>query len=206
MDLIDLFPRTIAVADLHSLTPDVIARAIDLIDLDSGGNPVSGDGEFTREQHLLDKALFREIRTEILVLCREFARSYSHIVDDIAICNSWGNVVSRGEAIRYHRHSNAYISGSFYLTGGSPLNIIDRDRENLFGFSPRLKPGHNPRALENFSISPRPGRIVLFPSGMVHSVLPSESPERRYSIAFNAIPTGRIGIPTGILELRPLRE
>ncbi len=43
MELVDLFPKTIAVAELQSLTPEVMAKAIELIDLASG-NEVPGDG------------------------------------------------------------------------------------------------------------------------------------------------------------------
>lgn len=201
MDLVDLFPKTIGVAELQSLTPDIMAKAIDLIDL-SSGNEVPDDGAFTNDQQFLNRAIFREVKQEILGLCREFAKAYSHIVDDIAICNSWGNVVGYGESIRYHKHSNAYISGSFYLSEGSPFNIMDRNRSELFGFSPALQPGDNYRAMESFTINPKPRRIILFPSGLMHCVLPSKAQEKRYSVAFNAIPVGRIGSPTSMLDIR----
>ena len=203
MEFVDLFPRTIAVGELQSLTPDIIARATELIDI-SSGNEVQADGGYTTDQQFLNRAIFREVKQEILGMCREFAKAYSHIVDDINICNSWGNVVGYGDSIRYHKHSNAYISGSFYLTDGSPFNITDRDRMDLFGFSPRLEKGDNYRAMESFTINPKPRRIILFPSGMMHCVLPSKDQAKRYSVAFNAVPVGRIGGPTGLLELRPV--
>jgi uncharacterized protein (TIGR02466 family) len=201
MELVDLFPKTIAVGELQSLTPGVITRAIELIDI-SSGNEVEGDGAYTNDQQFLNRAIFREVKQEILGMCREFAKAYSHIVDDIALCNSWGNVVGYGDSIRYHKHSNSYISGSFYLTDGSPFNIMDRDRSELFGFAPRIEKGDNYRAMESFTISPKPRRIILFPSGMMHCVLPSKNQARRYSVAFNAVPVGRIGVPTGLLDIR----
>lgn len=203
MELVDLFPRTIAVAELQSLTPDIIDKAIELIDLGSSGD-VPGDGAYTRDQQLLNRALFRDVKQEILGLCHEFAKAYSHVVDGLHICNSWGNVIGFGDTIRYHKHSNAYISGSFYLSEGSGFNITDRDRAELFGFAPRVHKEDNYRALESFTIPPKPRRIILFPSGMMHSVLPSQTQARRYSIAFNVIPIGKIGSPTGLMEIRPV--
>jgi uncharacterized protein (TIGR02466 family) len=201
MELVDLFPKTIAVADLTTLTPDLIAKAIDHIDLTSG-NPVAGDGGFTSDQQLLERVMFREVKQEILALCREFANAYSHIIEDIHICNSWGNVVRQGDTIRMHRHSNSYISGSFYLTDGSPFNIVDAERTSLFGgFLPELRQDGNFRSMESFNISPKPGRIILFPASLMHSVLVGKSTQPRYSIAFNAIPTGRFGPPTGRIEI-----
>jgi len=201
LDLVDLFPKTVGVAQLATLTPEVIAKAKELIDI-GASFPMPGDGGFTTEQQLLNKSIFREVKQEILTLCREFAAAYSHIVDDVAICNSWGNILNHGDAIRYHRHSNAYISGSFYLTEGTPFNIINDDAQTLFGFSPALRANDNYRAMESFNINPKPGRIVLFPSNLRHTVMPSQSREPRYSIAFNVVPVGRLGGVTNILHIR----
>lgn len=201
MELVDLFPKTIAVADLKTLTPDLIAKAIDHIALTSD-NPVAGDGGFTSDQQLLERVMFREVKQEILGLCREFANAYSHLIEDIQICNSWGNVVRQNDTIRLHRHSNSYISGSFYLTDGSPFNIVDAERTNLFGgFLPECRQDGNFRSMESFNITPRPGRIILFPASLMHCVLVSKSAEPRYSIAFNAIPVGRFGPSTGRIEI-----
>lgn len=205
MELLDLFPKTIAVAELKTLTPDVIARAIDHIALTSG-NPVAGDGGFTSDQQLLERVLFRDVKQELLALCREYAAAWSHAVDDVHICNSWGNQLRHGDTIRLHRHSNAYISGSLYLTDGSAFHIVDIDRSSLFGgFLPECRPDGHFRALESFTINPKPGRVILFPASLMHAVLESKSAAPRYSIAFNAIPVGRFGPPTGRIEIpRPV--
>lgn len=201
MDLVDIFPATIAVADLKTLTPDIIAKAREILDRDSH-TAVPGDGAYTSDQQLLNQALFRDVKQEIIGLCREFAKAHSHRVDNIAICNSWGNVVAQGENIHYHLHNNAYISGSFYLSDGSPFNILNQHHSHLFGFVPARIPGDNYRNMESFTIKPRPGRIILFPSNLMHCVLPSQSPARRYSIAFNAIPVGKIGSTSSLMNIK----
>jgi len=200
MHLVDLFPMTIAVSELKTLTPEVIGKAIEMIDI-SASVEIKGDGGFTREQQLLNKAVFREVKAEILGMCREFAAAYSHLVEDVGICNSWGNVIGKNDSIHYHRHSNAYISGSFYLTEGSSFNIYNENSQTLFGFQPALKPGENYRSMESFNIDPKPGRIILFPSNLRHCVLSSNNTARRYSIAFNAVPIGRLGAATNILNI-----
>ncbi|MES2605754.1 MAG: putative 2OG-Fe(II) oxygenase [Pseudomonadota bacterium] len=202
MDLVDIFPATIGVTDLKSLTPALMASARALIDADCSGNPVAGDGSFTREQQLLNRDLFAPVKQEILGLCRDFSTAHSHQIDDLAICNSWGNVVRQGENIRYHQHNNAYISGSFYLSDGSPFNILNQHHGNLFNFAPAKVPGPNYRAMDSFTINPKPGRLVLFPANLMHCVLPSQSIALRYSIAFNVIPLGKIGTATSLMEIR----
>jgi uncharacterized protein (TIGR02466 family) len=203
MEFVDLFPKTIGVGELKSLTPEIISQAKLLIDK-SCAVEIAGDGGYTANQQLLNEPLFASIKLEILSCCREFANAYSHIVEDFHICNSWGNVVNFGDNIHYHKHSNAYISGSFYLTEGSSFNILNSGFRELFGFAPALTPGDNYRALESFTIKPKVSRITMFPSGMMHCVLPSTSHDKRYSIAFNVIPIGKIGTPTGLMEIRPV--
>ncbi len=202
MKIVDIFPKAIGVAQLESLTPDVIKEAIEFIETDGRHVDLESDGAYTREQNLLNKLFFKEVKQEILNNCMEFSQAHSHLVDKLDICNSWGNIIERGQSIRFHRHSNSYISGSFYLTDGSPFNILNTMNENLFGIMPEMEKNHdNYRSFESFSINPIPGRLIIFPSGLHHQVLPSDSIESRYSIAFNAIPIGKIGIPTNYIQL-----
>lgn len=202
MDFVDIFPATIAVAQLKTLDAVLMQAGRELIDRDLASNTVNGDGSFTNNQQLLEAPLFGELKQEILALCREFAKAHSHRIEDVALCNSWGNVVQRGETIRYHRHSNAYICGSFYLSEGSRFNILNQHHGNLFNFSPALVPGDNYRAMESFSVPPKPGRLILFPANLMHCVLPSQSDAPRYSVAFNTLPTGSFGVPTSLMKLR----
>lgn len=204
LKVVDLFPKAIGVAQLESLTAGLMEQAIELIEI---GNNVSKANQarssYTQEQQILEGEIFRDVKAEILVLCREFSKAHSHVVEDIGICNSWGNTVSQWQNIHYHRHSNSYISGSFYLTYGSPFNILNVDHPVQFGFLPEIEKGaDNYRSFSSFNIEPKPGRLVLFPSSLQHCVMTSESPEKRYSIAFNTVPLGKFGEPTGRMNLR----
>ena len=203
MDIVDIFPVAVGVTELQSLTPEVSAKAIEMIELSDQIIDLDTDGSYTREQQILDKALFQDVKAEILSCCLEFARAYSHLVDDIEICNSWGNVIGQGQTIRFHKHANSYISGSLYLSEGSAFSFHNFQGENLFSVQPALTPGvENYRSEQSFIINPKPARLVLFPSGLHHSVLPSQDTDKRYSIAFNTIPIGKIGTPTNLMELK----
>src|SRR5690606_3951625 len=143
--------KTIGVAQLQTLTPDVIDKAIELIEFGSRVERGS-DGSYTHEQQLLDKVVFRDVKAEIIELCKELAKAYSHRIEDIGICNSWGNIVGHGQNIHYHRHNNSYISGSFYLTEGSPFNILNNVHGDLFGFVPEVEDKENFRSWDSFNI------------------------------------------------------
>jgi len=203
MDIADIFPVAVVVTELQSLTPEVSAKAIEMIELADLITDLDSDGSYTREQQLLDKVIFRDVKSEILSCCMEFARAYSHLVDEIEICNSWGNVIGKGQTIRFHKHINSYIIGSLYLSEGSAFTFHNFQGENLFSVQPEIAPDtDNYRSQQSFVINPKPARLVLFPSGLHHSVLQSQDAEKRYSIAFNTIPIGKIGTPTNLMELK----
>jgi uncharacterized protein (TIGR02466 family) len=200
MDLLDLFPKTIGVATLQTLTPDVIRRAIAYIEAAEKIVDIESDGAYTVEQQILDDEIFKDVREELIGLCKQLSESYCHVVDGLRICNSWGNVIAHGQSIRNHRHNNSYLSGSFYLSGGSSFILTNLGSQDLFGFMPKVN-GGNYRSWDSFSIRPKPGGIVVFPSGLFHSVVPSKDREKRYSVAFNVVPQGVIGVPTSLLDM-----
>lgn len=201
MKFMDLFPTTIAVSKLETLTTDVIERAITLV-RNERLYDMGIHGSYTVEQQILEHPIFEGVKAEIIGLCKEFSRGYCHVIEDIGICNSWANAVEAGQSIPAHKHNNSYISGSFYLTHGSSFSITSPVFLNLFGLMPRIE-GSNFRTWDSYSLTPEPGMVVLFPSGLYHGVTTSGSSETRYSVAFNAIPVGPIGIPTALLEIRP---
>ncbi|MDC1529334.1 2OG-Fe(II) oxygenase family protein [Gammaproteobacteria bacterium] len=202
MDLVDIFPATIAVTELDSLTPELIAKAKELIAHGDLIKDMESDGAYTREQNLLDKVIFREVKEEILKNCMQLAQAYSHRVTKMEICNSWGNIIGLGQSIRFHRHVNSYLSGSFYLSEGSAFTFHNFLGENLFSMMPEKNDDpDNFRGQTSFIIKPKPGRLILFPSGLHHSVQNSEDSQTRYSIAFNTVPIGKIGTPTNLMQL-----
>lgn len=202
LDLIDLFPQTVAVSHLESMTPEVIERAIEFLESSCRKDSAGAQG-FARTEDVLENVIFKEVKQEIIALCKAFSEAYSHEVEDIGISDSWGNIFSHGESMRYHKHNNSYICGNFYLSEGSLLNIISTIHGGLFDIMPRIvKEEENIRAWKSFNVRPKPGRIVLFPSGLYHCVLPSKSQEKRYSIAFNAVPLGQIGNTGSRMNIR----
>lgn len=201
MKFMDLFPTTIAVSKLETLTDDVVEQAISLV-RNERLYDMGGHGTYTQDQQILEHPIFEAIRAEICGLCKDFSRGYSHVIEDIGICNSWANAVEPGQSIPAHKHNNSYISGSFYLTHGSSLSFTNPVFLGLFGLMPKVD-GSNFRSWDSYSLTPEPGMVVLFPSGLFHGVATSGGSETRYSIAFNAIPLGPIGIPTALLEIRP---
>ena len=157
LELYDIFPKTIALAQLRTLTPSLINDAIAFLD-ETELVELGSDGAYTKEQQLLELPLFRAVKEELLTLCMEFSQAWAHEVKAIGICNSWGNVVGLNQSIRYHRHDNSYISGSFYLTEGSKFNLMNNLNSYMFSIVPKIKhDAPHKRSFESLDIDPKPG-------------------------------------------------
>jgi uncharacterized protein (TIGR02466 family) len=110
--------------------------------------------------------------------------------------NMWANVNCSGHGNEFHSHPGAFWSGVYYVDDGG----IDRDPSlggELEFMDPRgplpamnaphlgyaMPGGLTAGATER--IRPRSGRLVMFPSWMIHQVRPYRGSAERISIAFN---------------------
>jgi uncharacterized protein (TIGR02466 family) len=132
-----------------------------------------------------------------------YIKILSHKVNSIEITSSWANVIDKNNAIYAHYHGNSYISGVFYLTDGSPLAFHNDHVYEQFTFSPEIEVDKDkPWTFPSVAYPAETGNIILFPSLMKHSVHKPSTDEKRYSIAFNTIPTGMIGSITNKVHIK----
>lgn len=201
MEIIDLFPKTIAVGQMDSVGPE---KALQLSKyLDSVKHAQNGEaGGFSTDEQILDKNEFFEVKNEIIARAEYFTKNFfGHVYNGLRIVNSWSNTVEKAENIPIHRHVNSYISGVFYLTYGSPLTFYDVTSSQFSVLPTCSDLGKYPRSWSTYTIEPKPGLLVLFPSTMYHLVSTSNDNIKRYSVAFNIYPVGKIGEQTNILTL-----
>jgi len=104
----------------------------------------------------------------------------------------WFNKSEQGMWHQEHIHSNSFLSGILYLSpSGSrtefkfpglwseqftTLNLVAADNEKITHSQPT-----------------EVGTMVVFPSKLYHGVTPHDLPEPRYTMAFNAFPSGLLG-------------
>ena len=106
----------------------------------------------------------------------------------------WGNINRLGDYHDPHNHPYAYLSGTYYVR----VPGKDRSLKNRADVRPGCITFYDPRgsvnmtAIKNdpqvepeFTIAPKPGMILLWPSFVMHFVHPNLSDESRISISFN---------------------
>jgi len=204
MDLIELFGVYIGSTKLKSLD---IPNSINYVKSIEHQSAQGGDhGQVSVSQMILDDPFFKNVKEEIEQLAAEYVRKYGHEVDQIHVASSWGNILSNDEPIHPHSHANSYISGSFYLTTGSPIHFHNPlTTEDLFTFSPNVVfNSNNKLTWRTVYIQPEPGQVLFFPSKLQHHV-ENNNNNYRYSIAFNTLPVGNFGHITKHINIKSLR-
>jgi uncharacterized protein (TIGR02466 family) len=102
------------------------------------------------------------------------------------ILHAWANVNGQGDFNRPHTHAGSTWSGTYYVDtgdsgdaeGGTPLHFFDPCQGRANTFLQPVVPGR-------YSVRPKPGMMILFPSYIPHMVFPHQGARQRISIAFN---------------------
>lgn len=97
----------------------------------------------------------------------------------------WANVCDPGAFNSAHSHPGSTWSGVYYVDDGAPssphhsqLQLIAPEQGRASTFMPYLLP-------DTLCINPVSGMMVLFPSYLMHAVLPHHGQRPRVSIALN---------------------
>ena len=154
----------------------------------------------TAERHLLDRAEFKGLKSQIQKHVDHYAYEVIGSQRDISweITTSWVNRSNNNDYHTSHWHSNSLISGVYYINTNPDSGAIvfhkDKAHKNLWGDTLRIdwdkETDYNTEAV---GVLPNPNDILLFPSILAHSVMTNRSNESRYSLAFNVFPRGTFG-------------
>jgi uncharacterized protein (TIGR02466 family) len=106
------------------------------------------------------------------------------------ICDSmWVNVLPEGGSHTSHLHTNAVLSGTYYVTvpeGSGPIVFEDPRHAMMMAAPPRK--ANAPREQQTYvSTPPAPGALLLWESWLRHEVPLNRSPGARISVSFNLV-------------------
>lgn len=138
-------------------------------------------------------------------ICAQALRSTIHSLDptvDFAevqfAMNGWINVNPPGGYNGPHQHSNAILSGVYYVDVPRGSSEKGGAIEFLSPHPVRLLRGviKAPMFLDRVHLQPKAGELIIFPGQLPHWVHPNDSGKQRVTIAFNAsMHQKRIGAP-----------
>ena len=105
---------------------------------------------------------------------------------EVKVTSMWSVINKKNASNARHIHSNNYISAAYYVkTSENSGDIVFHDPRSVTTFRyPRISE-RNTLNSNVFSIKPKEGLLVLFPSYLYHSVAENYSDEERIVISFN---------------------
>lgn len=108
----------------------------------------------------------------------------NRITDGFDFSGAWSVQLSDGGFHHDHVHSAGWISSVYYVEVPAELNDEAHEGWLKFGdahFDPENEGPHR-------FVKPVPGRLVLFPSYMLHGTVPIKAGKRRTTVAFDVVP------------------
>jgi|TARA_X000000950_G_scaffold88078_1_gene110923 uncharacterized protein (TIGR02466 family) len=128
----------------------------------------------------------QKIRSHIIDHANKYLKEidYSYKQDSLQILGSWLNTFEKDQVIGLHEHGyqpNTF-SGSYYYKVPKNSGNIQFKSTNPFVIS---FPHQSDKYSNLLNVEPESGMILLFPSWLMHKVLPNKSDETRISLAFN---------------------
>ena len=171
----------------HQLAQDIVNWS----NQDKGVSKTNVKGwHSTTDMHT--KPEYSQLVTELMRMQKEIYDN-EHIDRHAILGNMWANINPPGGLNQPHIHPNALFSGVYYVKSqpkSGRLKIYDpRPGANMN--MPSRKPGDPGRDLwRDANIEPIPGRIIMFPAWLWHSVEENISDDIRISVSFNFIQDG----------------
>lgn len=107
------------------------------------------------------------------------------ITDAFEFSGSWSVQLNDGGYHHDHVHTSGWISSVYYVE--VPTDLDDANNEGWLKFGDAYFDPNN-TGPHRF-VKPVPGRLVLFPSYMLHGTVPIEAGKRRTTVAFDVVPS-----------------
>lgn len=142
---------------------------------------------------VLDNENFLDLKLLIMQEFDFFKNNYLRYNNNFTITNSWVSKSVKNQSSNYHAHKNSFYSGVIYLQTDEKCGGISFENfynTNSFMLIPEEYNDYNSN---EYTIGIQEGLIIFFPSEIHHKILKNNSDIERYAIAFNLMPTGKIG-------------
>jgi len=190
MDRMNLFPVPIfgtEFEDGEKLKDILVPKFLDIEQQDQNPAPYTANGytSYNPSQQALDFDECKELREFILDCGRQANQSLNAGADAI-VAGSWFSINRLHSYHPAHTHVPATWSGVYYVQAeedDAVITFYDANKESNWpwmGFS-----SANEFNTPTFSIMPKTGRLILFPSFLKHSVEQQKQDRERVTISFN---------------------
>lgn len=152
------------------------------------GRTVSNKNGWQSKDIDLSAVQFAPLITQLRLRVRDMCDAYAvHKHINFTIENGWININKQGGWNTPHCHFGTF--SAVYYVWAQPnqgtLQLVDRDHIKTSMFNPKTVHSFNGANSSNHTITPATGKLVIFPSWVLHYVDDNTTDQNRISIAFN---------------------
>jgi len=186
--LLSLFPTPLfKVKEKFNITDDLKNHLQDIKMIDNTFNLMSAD-----QNILLNDKKFKSLKNYIKKWLDFYTKEILKIKDiDFYITQSWLNKNRNLDKHHSHRHTNSLVSGVFHFEDNMSSIVFER-KNDIFNLQFNYSEFNDYNA-ESYKFSTEANTLILFPSGLYHSVESNISNQIRHSLSFNTFAKGTIG-------------
>lgn len=188
LEVKDLFPTPIWVADMDPVKSAKLNETLsaEIYRLTEPRKPVQAGGTWQTDPVLQQRPEFAEFVTLVNQAARAALDFLKVSYKAIEITGCWANINPHGGQNSPHMHPNNFLSGVYYVAlpdDAGQITFAD-PRPQAQMIMPRVK-SWNKYMGNEIKLETKPGRFVLFPAWLTHSVPVNRSEAHRISISFN---------------------
>jgi uncharacterized protein (TIGR02466 family) len=167
---------------------------------------VNNISKVSKNLNVLENKNFFFLKEIIMFEFNKFKNEYLKYTNDFDITTSWFTKTLTNESSNYHNHKNCIFSGVLYIQtneNSGSINFINYNNSTSF-----LLPAkeYNEYNSNDYTIYPKNGLLVFFPSEIHHKILKNNSNNIRYSLAFNFFPNNQFGLGDSSTNLKIIKE
>jgi|TARA_B110000908_G_C10030330_1_gene347107 uncharacterized protein (TIGR02466 family) len=110
-------------------------------------------------------------------------------LNKLQITNAWINLDNGKSITGAHNHSQDVLSGVYYVSAGEGsgnLEFLSPVTASSYVFGNGTRTGMNRLNSDQWTVTPKTGKLIIFPSWLYHYVRINTDTTDRISIAFNA--------------------
>jgi len=141
---------------------------------------------------MASKPEYQNLVNELMTMCKDvFKEEWLELKPVLG--NMWANINPKEGMNQSHIHPNSLFSGVYYVKSNPQAGrlVLYDPRPGAQIVMPVRKEGQPPKHLwKDVNIDPIPGRIIIFPAWLWHSVEPNQSNDLRISVSFNFVQHG----------------
>ena len=208
LELLTLFSKVICLSNLQLTKEEelIIEDYINKTEFIQYGNsnqintnPVQG----TNDRYVFKNSSLHFLQNKILEQFNDFKNNILNYKNNEFVINtSWITKSNKNQYGDFHNHNHCMFSGVYYYkvpenSGNIKFNNFEDKRFTL------VPEKYNIYNSSSYTINTKKDLLIFFPSEMYHKIQFNNSEKGdRYSIAFNLLPIGEIGLGDSKLTLK----